>query len=60
LTAIDELRALPPPLARAVLERIAAEHGAEVVLALARIDGLADVAPAPAAPRPRRAPRTTK
>jgi phage terminase large subunit-like protein len=34
LAPVDELRALPPPLARAVLEKIAAEHGPEAVAAL--------------------------
>ncbi len=34
LAPVDELRALPPPLARAVLERVAAEQGPEVVAAL--------------------------
>lgn len=34
LAPIDELRALPPPLARAVLARMAAEHGPEAVAAL--------------------------
>lgn len=34
LAPLDELRALPPPLARAVLERVAREHGPAAVAAL--------------------------
>ena len=34
LGPLDELRALPPPLARAVLERVAQAHGPEAVAAL--------------------------
>lgn len=34
LAPIDELRALPPPLARAVLARVAVNHGPEAVAAL--------------------------
>lgn len=34
LSPLDELRALPPPLARATLARIAAEHGPAAVAAL--------------------------
>lgn len=34
IAPVDELRKLPPPLARAVLARVAAEHGPEAVAAL--------------------------